>query len=327
MRGGSISSCLSRSNSSDSELNLKLFATSTPPRPNRDTPRTTSESSQYSLAAKRGLSTSMDSCCRICHDGDNEEKLMTACKCLGSIKHVHHACLLNWVSRSGDLTCEICKHNYTVTRSRRKTFTEWRFPGIGIQGWLHLVLFFAFFAMLVTSVTWIVWSQTSKSSAAVFERTSTEIKYAYMLNGIFIFTAVIGIILDSCRQGKKYFQRVLALNQEIFIQEYVEKKDESLLKKSCKGMSTTQSKLTLNSLRGNDKSLSVNCRLLSDQDGGSSDLQSQEENQSDLIGESVFVEIDIDDDTNSYIFRNSMDQRMEYVKDFKCLQNLAETCI
>ena len=181
--------------------------------------------------------------------------------------------------------------------------------------------------MLVTSVTWIVWSQTSKSSAAVFERTSTEIKYAYMLNGIFIFTAVIGIILDSCRQGKKYFQRVLALNQEIFIQEYVEKKDESLLKKSCKGMSISHSKLTLNSLRGNDKLLSVNCRLLSDQDGGSSDLQSQEGNQSDLIGESVFVEIDIDDDTNSYSFRNSMDQRLEYGKNFRCLENLAETCI
>lgn len=105
-----------------------------------------------------------------------------------------------------------------------------------MQGWLHLVLFLAFFAMLMTSVTWVIWSQTSRSSAAIFERTSAEIKYAYMLNGIFIITAVIGISLDSVRQAKKYFQRVLALNQEIFIEEYVgncgsisdEKRHESL---------------------------------------------------------------------------------------------------
>ena len=90
-----------------------------------------------------------------------------------------------------------------------------------MQGWLHLVLFLAFSAMLMTSVTWVIWSQTSRSSAAIFERTSAEIKYAYMLNGIFILTAVIGISLDSVRQAKKYFQRVLALNQEIFIEEYV----------------------------------------------------------------------------------------------------------
>ena len=105
-----------------------------------------------------------------------------------------------------------------------------------MQGWLHLVLFLAFFAMLMTSVTWVIWSQTSRSSAAIFERTSAEIKYAYMLNGIFILTAVIGISLDSVRQAKKYFQRVLALNQEIFIEEYVancdsisgEKRQESI---------------------------------------------------------------------------------------------------
>ena len=105
-----------------------------------------------------------------------------------------------------------------------------------MQGWLHLVLFLAFFAMLMTSVTWVIWSQTSRSSAAIFERTSAEIKYAYMLNGIFILTAVIGISLDSVRQAKKYFQRVLALNQEIFIEEYTgncdsiseEEREESL---------------------------------------------------------------------------------------------------
>ena len=122
-RSASITSCLSRSTSSDSELNMKLLAmNTTPPRPSRNcSVRKISESS-----AKWNWSLSTDTCCRICHEGDCEEPLLTVCKCLGSIKHVHHSCLLNWISRSGDLTCELCKYDYEVTKTRKTKFSEVR---------------------------------------------------------------------------------------------------------------------------------------------------------------------------------------------------------
>ena len=126
-RGESMTSCLSRSNSSDSELNIRLLSlVASPPREKRTGKRNFSECSDRTNATQGSLSTTMESCCRICHDGEGDEKLMRACRCHGSIKHVHHECLLNWVSISGDLTCEICKFNYNVTRSRRKKFSEVR---------------------------------------------------------------------------------------------------------------------------------------------------------------------------------------------------------
>ena len=124
-RGGSITSCLSRSNSSDSELNIRLLSlVASPAIQTRGGRRNISESSDRTNVTQGSLSTSMETYCRICHDGDGEGKLMRACRCQGSIKHVHHECLLNWVSRSGDLTCEICKYKYNVERSRRKRFNE-----------------------------------------------------------------------------------------------------------------------------------------------------------------------------------------------------------
>ena len=124
-RGESITSCLSRSNSSDSELNIRLLALyASPPREARDGKRNFSECSDGTNITHGSLSTSMESYCRICHDGDSDEKLIRACRCHGSIKHVHHQCLLNWVSISGDLACEICKYNYNVSRSRRKPFRK-----------------------------------------------------------------------------------------------------------------------------------------------------------------------------------------------------------
>ena len=100
---------------------MKLLAmNTTPPRPFRNcSARKISESS-----VKWNWSLSADTCCRICHEGDHEEALLTVCRCLGSIKHVHHSCLLNWISRSGDLTCELCKHDYEVTKTRKAKLSE-----------------------------------------------------------------------------------------------------------------------------------------------------------------------------------------------------------
>ena len=124
-RGGSITSWLSRSNSSDSELNIRLLSlVASPARETRGGKRNLSECSDATNRTQDSLSVSMESYCRICHDDDGDEKLMQACRCQGSIKYVHHQCLLNWVSISGDLTCEICRFNYNVTRSKRKKFSE-----------------------------------------------------------------------------------------------------------------------------------------------------------------------------------------------------------
>ena len=56
--------------------------------------------------------------CRICHEGTGSQELMRACKCDGSIQHVHHGCLLNWVLISGDLSCELCGYEYKTCKTQ-----------------------------------------------------------------------------------------------------------------------------------------------------------------------------------------------------------------
>lgn len=75
--------------------------------------------------------------------------------------------------------------------------------------------------MLLTSITWIVWSRVSSTPTAVAERTTDEVKFAYMLNGLFIALAVGGLYFDSYRHVKRYFQRWSVLNRHMIIEPYV----------------------------------------------------------------------------------------------------------
>ncbi len=163
--------------------------------------------------------------------------------------------------------------------------------------------------MLVTSITWVIWSQTSTSSAAVFERTSSEIKYAYLLNGIFILTAVIGISLDSFRQAKKYFQRSLALNQELSIEEFSEEDAEVKQKfLEFEPFLPRTSRVSIESSKKEDEK-----RLSS--------------TSSDLSEQSVFVEIDLDHDKTASTLLSYELEHSRLSIGFENLQHLEETCI
>lgn len=64
--------------------------------------------------------------CRICHEGDLQEDLLSVCKCTGSAGLVHLRCVERWLStrRSGHDTCEICNFVFKTIRSP-KPFSEW----------------------------------------------------------------------------------------------------------------------------------------------------------------------------------------------------------
>ncbi len=166
--------------------------------------------------------------------------------------------------------------------------------------------------MLLTSITWVIWSQTSSSSAAVFERTSAEIKYAYLLNGVFILTAVIGISLDSFRQAKKYFQRSLALNQELSIEEF---NGDDEMKDSKEGM--VFQPLFHCSERGSivdsKKEVKGDCKRFSSCSAASE--------------ASVFVEIELDNERTENVIVSFSEEAQRISIGYESLHGLEETCI
>lgn len=74
--------------------------------------------------------------------------------------------------------------------------------------------------MLLTSITWIIWSRVSRTPSAIAERTTEEVKFAYMVNGLFIALAVGGLYFDSLKHFKQYSKRWAALNQNVVVECY-----------------------------------------------------------------------------------------------------------
>lgn len=64
--------------------------------------------------------------CRICHSGEEDEELIAACRCAGTVKFAHQSCLLNWISKSGNQSCELCRYKFKTRRRKVKYFWKVR---------------------------------------------------------------------------------------------------------------------------------------------------------------------------------------------------------
>ncbi|XP_041060526.1 E3 ubiquitin-protein ligase MARCHF2 isoform X1 [Cetorhinus maximus] len=78
----------------------------------------------------KALSTQSDGpICRICHEGNNLESLLSPCDCTGTLGTVHKTCLERWLSSSNTSYCELCHTEFVVER-RPRPLREWlRDPG------------------------------------------------------------------------------------------------------------------------------------------------------------------------------------------------------
>ncbi|KAL5004774.1 hypothetical protein ScPMuIL_018230 [Solemya velum] len=54
--------------------------------------------------------------CRICHEGDADERLVSPCYCSGSLGMLHLSCLERWLDASNTTKCEICLFQFIVER-------------------------------------------------------------------------------------------------------------------------------------------------------------------------------------------------------------------
>nr|XP_050026890.1 uncharacterized protein LOC126522195 [Dermacentor andersoni] len=67
--------------------------------------------------------------CRICHEGDREEPLVSLCKCSGVDGLRHASCLERWMNaRNADELCEVCQHRFqtgAVESSSARLFYRW----------------------------------------------------------------------------------------------------------------------------------------------------------------------------------------------------------
>ncbi|XP_014670912.1 PREDICTED: E3 ubiquitin-protein ligase MARCH3-like, partial [Priapulus caudatus] len=76
--------------------------------------------------------------CRICHDVDREERLISPCRCTGSIGTVHQSCVEKWLMSSNTDACELCRFHY-ITQKQTRPFLEWLKEPPSRQDQRHLI--------------------------------------------------------------------------------------------------------------------------------------------------------------------------------------------
>ncbi|XVF37581.1 hypothetical protein REPUB_Repub20aG0021700 [Reevesia pubescens] len=55
--------------------------------------------------------------CRICQEEDDLVSLEAPCACNGTLKFAHRKCIQRWCNKKGDITCEICKQEFSPNYS------------------------------------------------------------------------------------------------------------------------------------------------------------------------------------------------------------------
>lgn len=83
--------------------------------------------------------------CKICHVGSskNGDKLISPCRCSGTMQYVHCGCLLKWLeisNRSNEkpMSCELCAHEYSW--HKKFNYRHMRIPKCSLKDmFLHLI--------------------------------------------------------------------------------------------------------------------------------------------------------------------------------------------
>lgn len=102
--------------------------------------------------------------CRICRgEGSEEEQLFYPCKCSGSIKFVHQACLMEWLSHSQKKYCELCKTPFRFTKLYDPDMPQ-ELPAplflkeLAFHGFRTLVTWLRFILVAFVWLGWLPWS-------------------------------------------------------------------------------------------------------------------------------------------------------------------------
>ncbi|XP_062864678.1 E3 ubiquitin-protein ligase MARCHF1 [Trichomycterus rosablanca] len=161
--------------------------------------------------------------CRICHcEGEEEFPLITPCRCTGSLRFVHHACLRQWIKSSDTHCCELCKYDF-VMETHLKPLREWE--GLRLSTSERRKIFCSVTFHLV-AVVCVVWSSFILM-ACISEERRQRMDFNGLLDWLFwtklgmVGASVVGGLVFMYVQGKVYLQlwrRLKAFNRIIFVQ-------------------------------------------------------------------------------------------------------------
>ncbi|XP_060102551.1 E3 ubiquitin-protein ligase MARCHF1 isoform X1 [Heteronotia binoei] len=162
------------------------------------------------------------SVCRICHcEGDDENPLITPCRCTGTLRFVHQACLHQWIKSSDTRCCELCKYDF-IMETKLKPLQKWEKLQMTTSERRKIVCSVSFHIIAITCVVW--------SLYVLIDRTAEEIKQGND-NGVLEwpfwtklvvvaigFTGGLVFMYVQCKVYIQLWRRLKAYNRVIFVQ-------------------------------------------------------------------------------------------------------------
>lgn len=133
---------------------------------NRENKRIESEDTQ-TICSSTGSTISLNRpFCKICHVSStkNGDKLISPCKCSGTMQYIHCGCLLKWLEISNrtnekPMSCELCAHEYTW--HKKFNYKEARLPRCSFKDIIcHLIFLAAIGVMFLSALAPIMYRKS-----------------------------------------------------------------------------------------------------------------------------------------------------------------------
>uniref|UniRef100_A0AAA9TCM7 RING-type E3 ubiquitin transferase n=1 Tax=Bos taurus TaxID=9913 RepID=A0AAA9TCM7_BOVIN len=175
--------------------------------------------------------------CRICHcEGDEESPLITPCRCTGTLRFVHQACLHQWIKSSDTRCCELCKYDF-IMETKLKPLRKWEKLQMTTSERRKIFCSVTFHVIAITCVVW--------SLYVLIDRTAEEIKQGND-NGVLEwpfwtklvvvaigFTGGLVFMYVQCKVYVQLWRRLKAYNRVIFVQNCPDTAKRAEKNRSC----------------------------------------------------------------------------------------------
>ncbi|XP_077333282.1 E3 ubiquitin-protein ligase MARCHF1 isoform X3 [Lithobates pipiens] len=185
-------------------------------------------SSQTTATAPRSYSQasvcpSTQDICRICHcEGDEENPLITPCRCTGTLRFVHQACLHQWIKSSDTRCCELCKYDF-VMETKIKPLRKWEKLQMTKSERRKIVCSVSFHIIAITCVVWSLYVLIDRTAEEIRQGNDNGVlEWPFWTKLVVVaigFTGGLVFMYVQCKVYIQLWRRLKAYNRVIFVQD------------------------------------------------------------------------------------------------------------
>uniref|UniRef100_A0A3Q3VZ20 Uncharacterized protein n=1 Tax=Mola mola TaxID=94237 RepID=A0A3Q3VZ20_MOLML len=164
--------------------------------------------------------------CRICHcEGDDECPLIMPCRCTGSLRFVHRACLNQWIKSSDTRCCELCKFDF-VMETKLKPLRKWEKLHMSKSERRKIFCSVLFHLIAIVCMLWSVYVLVKRTAEEIRLGKNGVVEWPFWTKLIVVAIGFTGGLIFMYIQCKVYLQlwrRLKAFNRIITVQNCPEK--------------------------------------------------------------------------------------------------------